>query len=133
MVVEHLGTHVRGGGQFLVARRQERDVVARQQVGYAGQREIEPGERRPGIAADESADPQPVRPVPPRLLERHPHQGLQARQEVGAFGRGQPVGQRRRHRAVSAGLWPGSRRRPPAGVATAAAHRAATNATAAKT
>jgi len=39
------GAHVRRGGQFLVARRQERHIVTFQQVRDAGEGQIEPGER----------------------------------------------------------------------------------------
>src|SRR5260370_115891 len=40
IVVQHLGAHVRGRGQLLVARGQEGDVMFREQLRDAGQRQV---------------------------------------------------------------------------------------------
>src|SRR5262249_58384369 len=70
-----------GRAEILVDAREEHDVVLTEQIRVALEREIEPAERRAAVAGDQGRGVEPAALIGAVLVERQPHQRLNAREE----------------------------------------------------
>jgi hypothetical protein len=78
--LEHLGAGDGAGGDLLVERRREANALRLEQGAKVSKRRVEPGERRARVAGEQGAEPAAIAGIPVDLVQRQPHERLQAGQ-----------------------------------------------------